>query len=342
MEHARSLPPESEYDALIAEMHARGLFKRTYVQYGLTALVALIGMIASVVVIVVTDTLWMVVLSAVMFGFWTMQLGMIGHDLSHGAVLRSDKVGRLLSMFMLGIFAGLSESRWFLKHNAHHEGPNHMEHDPDLAIPFVFSEKQIASRHPLFRHWVLPYQHFLFWLALPGIYLVSAVSSIVHSYKRLQIRTLIEIVLMVIHFVALGYIAFAFLPPVSAIVFIVVSIGTMGLYMSLAFAPNHKGEDILEADEQFHWTHQITLTRNLYPSWIIFYLFGGLNFQIEHHLFSSMSRYKYPAAQKLVQAYCERNSLPYHQTTWPESMKEIYRALRKVARASRVSESGQA
>ena len=100
----------------------------------------------------------------------------------------------------------------------------------------------------------------------------------------------------------------------------------------MVFAPNHKGEEMLDEDEKLNWTHQITLTRDLYPTWPVFYLLGGLNFQIEHHLFPTMSRMKYWEAYKTVKEFCARHELRYHQTTWPESMREIHESLKQEAR----------
>ena len=83
--HAARLPIEY-YNALLAEVTARGLFKRTYRHYGLTGGIAIIGMTASLHALSLSDNALFQALNAIVFGFFSVQIGMIGHDLSHGEV----------------------------------------------------------------------------------------------------------------------------------------------------------------------------------------------------------------------------------------------------------------
>jgi fatty acid desaturase len=105
--------------------------------------------------------------------------------------------------------------------------------------------------------------------------------------------------------------------------------------MSLVFAPNHKGMEVLSKDEEVKWYHQITLTRNLFPNKFLFHAMGGLEYQIEHHLFTNMPRINYPKIAPFVKKFCKDNGLEYYETTWFESMKEIYVSLKKQAQKSK-------
>lgn len=319
---------ELAYASLEREVLERGLFARTYGAYALTALGALALLGVSAYVVTTSSNVLVQLVNGILFGIGSVQLCAIGHDLSHLQVFKSVRINRFFSFFIWGLGGGLSESRWFAKHNKHHEGPNHLEHDPDLDIPFTFSEKQVASRSAFFKHWILPYQHVLFWVALPFIYPANFVYGLDHIARNLSARGVGEIILVVVHFVVLFWFVFSYLPALSGIVFIGSAFMTIGIYMSLAFAPNHKGEAILEAEEQFHWTQQITLTRNLIPTPLGTYLLAGLNFQIEHHLFPTMSRFKLQRAREVAKTFCARNAIPYHEVTWLESIKEIHRALK--------------
>ena len=330
--------PISEYEKLVAEVTAKGLFKRTYWHYGICAGIALGCIGASFYMLTLTHNALIQALNGLLFAFGSVQLGMIGHDLSHGEVFESKSVNRFFSTLQWGLFGGLSEGRWYDKHNAHHKHPNHMEHDPDLEIPFIFSHKQVEARTWVFKHLMLPYQHYLFFLALPLIYPANIAYSMAFIFTNISPRTAIEILLMIAHFAILLFMPFFFLPAFSALVFLVVSFTAIGAYMSMAFAPNHKGEHVLGGSEQFNWTHQITLTRNIYPSWPVFYLLGGLNFQIEHHLFPTMSRLNYWRARDIVKKFCAERAISYHETTWLESMKEIHDALKEEALAWRARE----
>ena len=105
--------------------------------------------------------------------------------------------------------------------------------------------------------------------------------------------------------------------------------------MSILFAPNHKGCNELDENEQFTWKHQIVNTRNLHHPPFLAYVMGGLDYQIEHHLFPKMSRARLPQASKIVKDFCAEYSIPYHEVTFKESCREMYRALKTQAIAAR-------
>lgn len=319
--------PLEDYNRLRDQVTSLGLFKRTYWHYGWSAGFALGMLLLNMYAITLTDNVFIQALNAIIFGFFSVQLGMIGHDLSHGAVFKSPKVNRFFASVAWSLVGGLSENRWYEKHNQHHKGPNHIGHDPDVTIPFMFTQKQIEVSSPFLRTWVLPYQYVLFWPSLVFIYPWNVTLGMRSYFKNPTPRVVMEIFFILIHFFVLLYIPFAYLPPLVAIIFFVVMFTTIGIYMGLVFAPNHKGMEELRSNETFHWAYQITLTRNIYPSWIIFYLFGGLNFQIEHHLFPSMSRFNYKKACAAVQAFCVAKDLSYNQKTWTGSLHEMQTAL---------------
>ncbi|MCI0465875.1 MAG: hypothetical protein L0Y57_02545, partial [Beijerinckiaceae bacterium] len=110
-EHAAPLPIE-HYNALLAEVTARGLFKRTYWHYGITGGIALTGKVACLYALSLSDSALFQALNAIVFGFFSVQIGMIGHDLSHGEVFESHEVNRFFSMLAWGLTGGCSESRW--------------------------------------------------------------------------------------------------------------------------------------------------------------------------------------------------------------------------------------
>ena len=79
----------------------------------------------------------------------------------------------------------------------------------------------------------------------------------------------------------------------QALLFIVVHQALFGLYTGLVFAPNHKGMPILDSDSQLDFVRRQVLTSrdvNAHP--LTDFWYGGLNYQIEHHLFPSMPRNK--------------------------------------------------
>lgn len=323
--------PLSEYEKLVAEVAAAECFKRTYLAHTLVSLVTLTGLGLSAYVITTTDTLWIQLLNACVAAFFTVQLGLLGHDLSHDGVFASKKKNDLWALVVWGIGCGLSEGRWFSKHNAHHRSPNHIGNDPDVDIPFIFSHEQ-ASLYPAFYHkYLFPYQEYLFWVGVWFVYPYNILNSMKFLFREFSWRSATEIFLMLTHFTLTFGFTFWFLPISTAILFNLTVMLAAGVYMGMIFAPNHKGEDMLTPEEEHNWVHQITLTRNLIPSPVVSYFFGGLDRQVEHHLFPTMSRFQYHRAQEIVRGFCAEKNIPYKETTWLESLRQIHSSLKEEA-----------
>ena len=323
--------PTDKYDELLREVTAQGLFERTYLHYCLNTAIGVVVMGISLYALTLTDSATWQILNAIVFAFFSAQIGIICHDLSHGEVFKSAKVNDFAAMMLWGLLCGLSESRWYYKHNIHHRNPNHIGHDPDMEILFVFSNYQAERRSALCKKWFFPNQHILFWIALSFVYPFNVASSMGYILRNFTPRSIFELELMVLHFIFLIGLPFYFLPIHVAALFIFTVFLVRGVYMGTIFAPNHKGEEMLDEEGVFNWTYQITFTRNIIPTWLNFYVLGGLVFQIEHHLFPSMSRLKCWQARQIVKQFCREHNLRYHETTWLGSMLEIHRSLRQEA-----------
>jgi fatty acid desaturase len=105
-----------------------------------------------------------------------------------------------------------------------------------------------------------------------------------------------------------------------------------GLYLGCAFAPNHKGMPTLtQADQLDFLRRQVLTSRNVAGSHLVDWLLGGLNYQIEHHLFPNMPRPNLRHAQPLVQAFCQQHNLPYAQASLVGSYTQALRHLHTVS-----------
>jgi fatty acid desaturase len=121
------------------------------------------------------------------------------------------------------------------------------------------------------------------------------------------------------------------LSPLQAIAFVIVQQGLFGLYLGCAFAPNHKGMPTLTDAEQLDFLRRQVLTsRNVAGSRPVDFLLGGLNYQIEHHLFPNMPRPNLRRAQPLIRAFCRDHNLPYTEASLVGSYAEAVRHLHAV------------
>jgi fatty acid desaturase len=142
---------------------------------------------------------------------------------------------------------------------------------------------------------------------------------------------------------AAGYLAAVLLvlSPVKALVFLVVQQALFGLYLGCAFAPNHKGMPMLAAGDRTDFLRRQVLTsRNVRGSWLVDFALGGLNYQIEHHLFPSMPRPHLRRAQPLVRAFCRERGVSYCETSLLRSYAQALRHLHDVGRGLRTATAG--
>jgi len=99
-----------------------------------------------------------------------------------------------------------------------------------------------------------------------------------------------------------------------------------------AFAPNHKGMPLVEKESQLDFLRRQVLTsRDVKAHPLTDFLYGGLNYQIEHHLFPSMPRSKLREAQTIVRAFCGARSIPYRESGALQSHREILQYLHQVS-----------
>jgi fatty acid desaturase len=107
-----------------------------------------------------------------------------------------------------------------------------------------------------------------------------------------------------------------------------------GLYIGSVFAPNHKGMPIQMPGEEWDWlTRQVVTSRNIRSSYLTDFLYGGLNYQIEHHLFPTMPRKALRQARPITIEYCSQIGLPYHEVGVFRSYAEVVIHLYRTTKA---------
>ncbi len=273
---------------------------------------------------------WWQLLTAVFFAGLFTQLAFIGHDAGHKQIFRGRRANDVVGYLHAGLI-GMSYGWWVGKHSRHHANPNHEDEDPDIEIPLLaFSEEQAAGKRGVLR-WMTKYQAFLFFplLAFEGLNLHFCG---VQAVLRREVRaTRLEAALLAAHI--LGYFAAVFwvLSPLQAVAFIAVHQGLWGVYMGCSFAPNHKGMPILSAAEKLDFLRKQVLTsRNVRGGRVVDFVLGGLNYQIEHHLFPSMPRANLKFAQPLVREFCLARDIAYRECGALNSYVQVLRHLHAI------------
>jgi len=219
----------------------------------------------------------------------------------------------------------MSYGYWMSKHTKHHANPNHDELDPDVGPGvLVWSREAARGRGFLTRH-----QAFLFLplLTLLGVSLKRDSVKAVREGSVKQPR--LEGAMLAAHFVLYLSALFVVLTPLQAVAFLVVHQAVFGVYLGLTFAPNHKGMPHPDGTEDY-LRKQVLTSRNVRGGWLVDTALGGLNHQIEHHLFPAMPTPNLRRAQPIVQAYCAEIGVDYEVTGLVDSYAQAFRHLHDV------------
>ncbi len=336
---AKAVPAEargSEYAQLSRQIKQAGLLERRPAYY-VGKIAATVGLLAAgwAVFVLVGNSWWQLAVAAFLAVMFT-QVGFLGHDAGHRQIFGSRRANYVLGVLHGNLGIGLSYGWWVNKHNKHHAHPNTEDADPDIMLgALAFSEAQTRTSGPLARL-VYRYQAYLFFPMLLGEAISLHTSSIRALTSPASRHRPLEIALLAAH--AVGYLALVFLvlSPVKAVVFILVQQGLFGLYLGSSFAPNHKGMPILEAGDRTDFLRRQVLTsRNVRGGWLTDFALGGLNYQIEHHLFPSMPRPNLRRSKAMIETFCQQRDLPYCESSLVGSYAQALRYLNTVGRLAR-------
>jgi fatty acid desaturase len=316
----------SDFAELARRINAAGLMRRRPAYYAvrlsLVSAALLLGWSAFFLVGASWWTLAVAVFLAVAFA----QTALIAHDLAHRQVFRTNRPSARAGLIAGNLVVGMSYGYWMDKHTKHHANPNHDDLDPDVG-PGLLTWSAEAARGKGF---LTRYQAYFFFplLTLLGVSLtkdsVRALADGTVKHRRKA-----EVTLLALHFAGYAAALLLVLSPLQALTFLVVHQAIFGVYLGLTFAPNHKGMPHPDGTEDY-LRKQVLTSRNVRGGRLVDAALGGLNYQIEHHLFPGMPSVNLPKAQPIVQAYCAEIAVPYQVTSLTDSYAQALRHLHEV------------
>lgn len=300
----------------------------------------------------VIDSFLGILILWIIMGFGKAGVGMgVMHDANHHSYSKNRKVNTLLSntLYLLGG----SPITWRYQHNTLHHGFTNIEgHDEDINPGSLL---RFSPHKPLLK--IHRYQHIYAWI-LYGLMTLTWVTAkdfkqllryrkqgATLSSKKSDVQLWIGLILSKIIYYAIIMILPMFILPVAwywVIVFFLVMHYVSGFILTIIFQTAHvvptseypipDKNDTLENN----WAvHQLYTTSDFAPksrmfSWFI----GGLNYQVEHHLFPNISHVHYRKISKLVKEVAHKYSLPYHvQPGFLKALWEHGLMLKKLGRA---------
>ena len=317
----------SSFTALTKHVHELGLMRRRYGYYW-TKLVGAVLLLAAWVVgfILLGDSWWQLVNAAVL-GVLMTQIAFLGHDAAHRQIFRSGRWNDWVSLVVANLLVGISYGWWQSKHTKHHANPNKEGYDPDIALDALALTPEAARRPRRNRlvAWLVAHQGLYFFpiLTLEGLSLHREGLRRVTGRAPVE-RRWVEATLLAVRLGGLLALVFVVLPPGMAVAFLAVELAVFGFYMGSAFAPNHIGMPLVSPKLKLDFLRRQVLTsRNIGGGPLVSVFMGGLNYQVEHHLFPSMARPHLRRVAPLVAAHCAAEGVPYTQTSLWTAYRDV-------------------
>jgi fatty acid desaturase len=162
------------------------------------------------------------------------------------------------------------------------------------------------------------------------------VLGITRLARRRDRAAAVEAALIMLHAALYLTVVLWVLSPLKALAFAAVQQAVFSLYLGISFAPNHKGMPVIESATAAGFARrQVVTARNIRGGRFTTFMLGGLNYQIEHHLFPSMPRPNLRRVQGLVRDFCAAADLGYREESFAGSFRQIIHHLSDAGAAAR-------
>lgn len=234
-------------------------------------------------------------ISALMLGIANTSAGWLAHDYVHG---RGKWAMTMRAFGMLG--GGMSPTWWSDKHNLHHALTNVAGIDEDLMVdPFLYMWAPDPKNDSPFRK----FQHLYWMLPYSMLFAIWRIDSIKVAFKR---KLWGEVAGMGLHYAML----FALFPVKVLLPALFIS----GLLTAIIVTVSHQNEEIhMDGPHKLGYVEaQFQSTRDYICGNPVFeYMAGGMNYQLEHHLFPTMPRYYYPKLVPIIKQFAKEQGIEY-------------------------------
>ena len=361
---------EKGYRDLRSKLIMMGMFKSSKLYYLYKCSFNMAMLATAVAMVAFSDSTAMHIGSALLLGLFWQQCGWLAHDFLHHQVFKRRTYGDLAGIFWGDLMQGYSMQWWKNKHNGHHAVPNlhnssavAQDGDPDIdTMPLLaWSLKQAQSFRELnangkdssFVKFMIKWQAFTYF----PILLLARLSWLNESFKtafglggssenaKLELERrglqypLLERIGIVLHYVWVLALASGFgrFSLGYSVAYFLLATCSCGLFLALVFGLGHNGMATYDADARpDFWKLQVTTTRNItgghgFPQFFVDWLCGGLQYQVDHHLFPMMPRHNLAKTHKLVKSFCKEYGVQYHEADLVDGTIEVLQHLQKVS-----------
>ncbi|CAE7031014.1 Delta(8)-fatty-acid desaturase [Symbiodinium microadriaticum] len=350
----KSLPTKAteEYRALRKKLWEEGWFEPRLPYFAFKAVVCLLLLTFVIGVLTYLSPVWILTrtfVAGAAMGIAWQQIAFLAHDADHWGITSppSGSSFNPLSWFLASVLFGISRSMWNEEHSMHHAITLRPQEDPQFNyLPlWLISKKEldVAGTHVGFlTRMLVSVQH---WTFLPvsvvigrfNFYLISMLSALKRAVTAKNSRELCGGLLDVMGMVLFWtwYVALVCNLDTAAerTLFVLASNWTVGI-LHIQLVLSHLATETFTAEEerveQF-FAFQLKTSRNIDSSWYDHWFHGGLEFQIEHHLFPQLPRHNLSKVKPMVQEICSRHGIPYRSTSFSQALRDVLSDFRGLA-----------
>ena len=268
--------------------------------------------------------------------YFVSQLAFVAHATLHGAAGSGKRLNFALGQLSMTLAAGLGYDEWKQRHRDHHRFCQVEERDPDMAVDLVVSLTERSARaKPAAARAVGRFQGMYVW---PLAFLFGHSQRFLSQAAVLRAprRYAADFTFLAVHYamwialplfvlqVSPGRVFAAYLVPATI----------LGAHLAAVFWVNHVGMPLIRDPTKFSFVErQVVTTRNILVPGMLDNAFGGLNYQVEHHLLPACPPHRLRALQAVVKPILVEAGLPYREMGWRAAVGEVGRHLTLVARS---------
>jgi fatty acid desaturase len=327
---------QCDFQALRNRIEAEGLYNTDYVYYcqlGLW-LVLLYGCTLHLTLSahdVVSTTV-----AGLCMGLFFQQCAFVGHDAGHCAITHDPQRDAWIGTLVGPLMTGVSMDWWKKSHNAHHISTNHISHDPDIQHMPLLAIAKGQLQDGFFSHY--HNRHFKFdhmakilitWQAYTFLPLMALARWNLYL-QSLQQRT--DNYALTLFWAWFTLLTLSVPSWKLRFLFITVSHASAGiLHLQIVLShfsmPVHDSSTFDAPPAQEFFRHQCATCLDLHSSWINDWFYGGLQYQLPHHLFPRVPRHNLRRVQFLVHALCKERGVDYHIMGWWAAIRSLFSTL---------------
>lgn len=318
---SQTTPYPNNFDELKQEVRDAGLLERVPIRGS----IEMLGILVAIILLLSTAPLWNPYLLGFAMTIIFTRAVFVSHDILHLQYFKNKKLSFKLSYPFSAFILTNSSSWWDFKHNVnHHTWCNVIEKDEDIrALDGAFTNEKFRGKSPFIKK----YKHIIFWGAMFFMY----PAFIAQSYKFVIRKKLWgEFTLMLLHWPIIWGTLLYQIPAMEVLLVAVTLNFTLSPWLAFGFITNHLGCEVFELEEgrDLSWMElQMRGSRSLSGGRFTHWFYGGLNTQIEHHLFPKAPRFNLLKVKEITQDFAKRHDIFYFETTPIEAYKQIDRAL---------------